>query len=142
MLDEYEASRLAAFHAGHTDPYSPEAQAHNGRRGAALHFLLVAVRNLVKALEQWPDGPRLDPGLKKAAKQLRDLYEHWEKERGRFDTDHPGSTGKDFQKAFPEGHPWTMQWNPSDGSTIGRVLRLDELRVDLDRIERESEPGA
>ena len=102
------------------------------------HMLLVAGRNLIKALEEVEKHfsmPSLNHGIKQAIRLLRNLYEHWDEHRVTFQTDaQKKRSAKEFEKLFPDGIPWSISYAKSDW-LIGGVVPINEVTRQLDTME-------
>lgn len=106
------------------------------RFGADQHFLLVALGNLVKAVgvAEGLAAARftLDGQLRGLIVQLRDLYEHWEKERDRYPG---GQTGRKFSGEFPSSIPYSVRLDDKRGAMLGDALELDYVSSSLMDLE-------
>lgn len=123
-------------HMGTDSPLGPvERSKVFARFSGDQHFLLVALGNLVKAVgaaEELTDSRFvLDGRLRGLIIQLRNLHEHWEKERAKFPD---GQTGAKFSSAWPDQDPWSVVLEPERGALLGGVLSIEDLSRSLEEL--------
>jgi hypothetical protein len=99
---------------------------------ADVHFLMISVRHLAKALEMIDDDPRLSQTTRKPAEQLRHLVEHWWKaERGE-------DAWKGLRERYGEyADPRQLMFDPPEFKIGPASLSLTELADDVRRVEGE-----
>jgi hypothetical protein len=85
------------------------------------HFLLIAARNLVKAIELMEPAPEVDPVVRAELIETRDLLEHWTENMPVFNiTPRPRPpgyrSGKDFAARNPDRGPYCWwSWSANRG---------------------------
>jgi hypothetical protein len=108
------------------------------------HFLLVAARNLFRALALDPPmNVSVDQTLRSELVESRDLHEHWPENMPIFNvtprTAQPTHrTGKSFAARNPEHGPyWWLDWGNKTGARITPNAHAPALHDLLDAIEAE-----
>lgn len=108
------------------------------------HFLLVAARNLFRALELAPASTvATEPTLRAELIEGRDLHEHWVENVPIFNVtprpaDPPRRSGKDFAARNPrEGPYWWLGWSNKNGAEILPNVPAHALHEILDAVEAE-----
>lgn len=105
------------------------------------HILAVTGWNLARAVQR---AGAMFPLVKlreehtEALRLLRNLYEHWDKQRATFQTpDAPKEqSAATFAEKFPQGRPWTIVFGESDWF-LGGVLPVNEVTDALQELEAE-----
>lgn len=123
----------------HMGPHSPLGPVERSKVFARFsgdqHFLLVALGNLVKAVgaaEQLTESRfLLDGHLRGLIIQLRNLHEHWERERADFPD---GQTGAKFSSAHRDQDPWSVVLELERGALLGGVLSIEGLSRSLEEL--------
>jgi hypothetical protein len=105
------------------------------------HMLAVTGWNLTRALNAaQPRLPttELAQRTSDALRLLRNLYEHWDTQRGSFQSTSTEKirSGAEFSRSFPEGRPWSITYGETDWF-LGGVLAIGELTRQLRTIEQE-----
>jgi hypothetical protein len=100
---------------------------------ADVHFLMIAVKHLNKALEDLGAGaPRLDKGLKAKTVELRNLVEHWWK------AEQDEGAWKGYREKHGEyAEPTEVQFDADDLRIGADPLCISELAADIRRVEAE-----
>jgi hypothetical protein len=111
---------------------TPETRRPNAHFWADVHFLMIAVTHLGRALEMIDNGPRLSKTTSKNAEDLRHLVEHWWK----------AEAGEGAWKGLRERHgeyadPRQLMFDPPDFKIGHDSLSVAELADDVRRVERE-----
>ena len=108
------------------------------------HFLLIAARNLFRALELPPATTvPVDPTLRAELIEGRDLHEHWVENLPLFTVKprlvQPSHrSGKDFAARNPDRGPyWWLGWNSKKGAMILPNVPAPALHELLDAVEAE-----
>lgn len=92
------------------------------------HLLLVAMRNLMLALDRVPDlrqaFPLAPEENERALRLLRDVYEHWDEyvDLHRARMPFPSRSGKSLTEEFPTYQPWSMSYGPEGTALAGLSL--------------------
>ena len=91
---------------------------------ADVHFLLVAGNHLRKALERGEVRSArslLSSETSLALEQLRNAYEHWDRQRWTFEQEGrlKFGAGLELTKRHPDGFPWKYSWSSVDGASEG-----------------------
>lgn len=83
------------------------------------------------------------PKVKEKVKHLRNIKEHWEKNRKYFENlsieipiNKKTASARWFRHEFPEKTPWSFSWSNVTGFTICGVLNIQELLSELEKIEK------
>jgi hypothetical protein len=105
------------------------------------HFLLVAARNLIRAIELPGAGVTIDPTLRAELIEGRDLHEHWVENAPIFNV-HPRRepkyrSGKDFAERNPQpsNYPyWWLGWNSRDGPRVLPNVPAHAIHKLVDRV--------
>ena len=102
------------------------------------HFLLIAARNLVKAIDLMDPRPKVDAVVRAELIETRDLVEHWTENMPVFNVTplprRPGyRSGKDFAARNPDHGPYCWwSWNASRGAMATPNVSADQLRELVD----------
>jgi hypothetical protein len=114
------------------------------------HFLLIACRNLVRALDLALTPVVVEPNLRADLIAGRDLHEHWDENMPVFNVkprkaEPPRRSGQGFAERNPGRGPyWWLGWSSSDGprvlpnvpaSILHDVLDAAQAWVDSERPE-------
>jgi hypothetical protein len=97
------------------------------------HFLLIAARNLVKAIDLMDPVPKVDPVVRAELIETRDLVEHWTENMPVFNVTprprQPGyRSGKEFAARNPDHGPycwWT--WSGKRGPMVTPNVSAEQL---------------
>ena len=111
---------------------TPETRRPRAQFWADVHFLMISVTHLGRALEMINDGPRLSETTSRNAAELRHLEEHWWK----------AEPGEGAWKGLLERHgeyasPRLLMIDPPDLKIGPEELSVSELAEDVRRVERE-----
>ena len=103
------------------------------------HLVLVVGRNVVRAISRAEEvfpGTDFELAEDKALSLLRNLYEHWDEQKGSFQNASIPKirSGKEFINSFPSGKPWSITYVENDW-LIGGVVLLNMVSQQLDGIE-------
>jgi hypothetical protein len=108
------------------------------------HFVLVAARNLVQALELAPASRVvINPTMRAELIEGRDLLEHWSENMPIFNvTPRPAQpryrSGKDFAARNPRHRPyWWLGWSNKTGARLMPHVHAPALHDLLDAVEKE-----
>jgi hypothetical protein len=108
------------------------------------HFLLIAARNLFRALDLPPaTNVSIDPVLRAEMIEGRDLHEHWIENLPVFNVkprrvQPPRPSGKAFAARNPDRGPyWWLGWNSTKGAMILPNVSAPALHELLDAVEAE-----
>jgi hypothetical protein len=102
------------------------------------HMLLIAARNLVKAIELLDCPPVVDPVVRAELIETRDLLEHWTENMPVFNVTprprQPGyRSGKDFAGRNAEHGPYCWwSWNALRGPLVTPNVSGEQLRLFVD----------
>jgi hypothetical protein len=113
-----------------------DSESLHARFCADLHFLLVAGNHLRKALERGDARPArslLSSDTCLALEQLRNAYEHWDRQRWTFEQEGRPKfgAGLELTKRQPDAFPWKYSWSSVHGTTIGGVLHVETFTEEL-----------
>jgi hypothetical protein len=110
------------------------------------HFLLIAARNLIRAVDLAKDVMSLeiaiDPTIRAELIEGRDLHEHWRENLPVFMVtprrEEPKyRSGKDFAERNPDRGPyWWFGWNNKDGPMIQPNVPAHAVHEFVDRVEK------
>ncbi|MCA1706392.1 MAG: hypothetical protein LC808_25270 [Actinobacteria bacterium] len=96
---------------------------------ADKHFMLIAARNLLRALDALqPHGVQVRFPARLAAdlKTLRDCLEHWDEQQGaETSSGQRGRAYRDFARRYPDEEPTSFRFGA--GGTFAGGLDLDEV---------------
>lgn len=102
---------------------------HHHRLDAERHFLLIAARDLLRALKAFEGtSPTVPELLADAVVLLRDCLEHFDEPDGR--------SGRKFRGEHPESEPGAHSWG-AGGTQLGGSVDVVELAAVADRIHHE-----
>ena len=130
--EPYRASVFPNPGGSHYRRETPETRRPRSLFWADVHFLMISVRHLGRALEMIDSGPRLSRTMSEKADNLRHLVEHWWQ----------AETGGGAWKGLREQHgkyadPAQIVFDPSDLKIGPDLLSVAELADDVRRVERE-----
>jgi hypothetical protein len=108
------------------------------------HFVLVAARNLLRALDlEPPSSVAINPVVRAELKEGRDLVEHWPDNLPVFNV-HPRReeplrrSGKDFAERNPRHGPYNwLSWSNVTGARVLPNVSAPALRELLDAVQAE-----
>ena len=104
------------------------------------HFLLIAARRLITAIEM-SKGIPIDRTIREELKEGRDLHEHWKDNAPVFmvtprRAEPPRKSGKSFAARNPKRGPyWWLGWNNQDGPMILPNVPAHAVHELVDRVE-------
>jgi hypothetical protein len=103
------------------------------------HMCLVALRNLLRALDLTKNPPALPNGFASATvKSVRDLLEHWDENMPIFNVSPRSArprhrSGQDFADTFPYTTPYSsMRWQSMQGAVLAPDLPATLVHQALD----------
>ena len=111
---------------------TPESQRPNALFWADVHFLMISVSHLGRALEMIDNGPRLSKTMSEKAENLRHLVEHW------WEAETGGRAWNGLRERYGEyADPRQLMFDPPDFKIGHDSLSVAELADDVRRVERE-----
>lgn len=105
------------------------------------HFLLIAARNLIRAIDMTDGAIPIEPTIRAELIEGRDLIEHWSENLPVFlvrprsrEPRYP--SGKSFAERNPEATPyWWLGWSSADGPQVLPNVSAHALHELVDRVE-------
>lgn len=104
------------------------------------HFLLVAARNLIRAIDLTDGAIAIEPTIRAELIEGRDLNEHWRENLPVFLADPRGEpryrSGKRFAERNPKQSPyWWLGWSSGDGPQVLPNIPAHAIHELVDRVE-------